>query len=247
MNEPRQPIERRKLSDHVRERLLVLIETGELKPGDPMPSERTLMESYGVGRPAVREAMQALQRMGLVDIRHGERAKVAYPSLGLMMDQISASMRHYLVNTPASLEHLKEARATFEMEMARIAARKASSGDVARVRDIVDEQERSAGDSRRFLQLDGRFHREVASVSGNPIWTSLSEALFGWLAHFHFDLVRKPGLEALTLAEHRQIIVAIEARDEKAAAAAMSDHLNRANKLYHQAHYAEQQGSRAKQ
>lgn len=55
-----EPIKRRKLSHEVRDRLLDMIQTGELKEGDKMPSEHDLMERYGVGRPAVREALQAL-------------------------------------------------------------------------------------------------------------------------------------------------------------------------------------------
>ncbi|TIW41888.1 MAG: GntR family transcriptional regulator, partial [Mesorhizobium sp.] len=71
-----EPIVRRKLSDEVFLRLKRLITSGELQPGDDMPSERELMERFEVGRPAIREAMQALSNMGLVAISHGERAKV---------------------------------------------------------------------------------------------------------------------------------------------------------------------------
>ena len=63
-----EPIIRRKLSDEVFARLKALIETGELQPGDEMPSERMLMERFQVGRPAIREAMQALANMGLIEI-----------------------------------------------------------------------------------------------------------------------------------------------------------------------------------
>ena len=83
------PIRRRKLSDDVQERVLALIRSKALRPGDVLPSERELMGSYGVGRPAVREAMQNLQRMGLVDIRHGERPRVAQPSMEAMVGNMA--------------------------------------------------------------------------------------------------------------------------------------------------------------
>lgn len=228
------PIQRRKLADDVQERLLLLIQGGDLALGDRLPSERELMASLAVGRPAIREAMQNLQRMGLVEIRHGERARVAVPSFGRMVDQMSETMRHLLTHSPASLEHLKEARATFEMEMARIAARRRKSTDIKRLRKTVARQAEARSDSAAFLEWDGKLHREIAAISGNPIFVSLSEALFGWLAHFHVDLVSSPGLEKLTLAEHDEIIAAISQGDEEGSAKAMGDHLSRANRLYQQ-------------
>ena len=60
----------------------------------------------------------------------------------------------------------------------------------------------AAGRTDRFIHLDGEFHRTIASISGNPIFISLSEALFDWLAQFHIDLVSQPGLEKLTISEH---------------------------------------------
>jgi DNA-binding FadR family transcriptional regulator len=226
------PIQRKKLADSVQERLLSMIKNGDLAPGDPLSSERELMASFAVGRPAIREALQNLQRMGLVEIRHGERARVAIPSFGHMVGQISETMHHLLTHSSASLEHLKEARATFEMEMARIAARRRKIVDVKRLRSIVVTQAGFANDQPRFLEWDGKLHKEIASISGNPIFASLSEALFGWLTHFHSQLVRSPGQENLTLAEHREIISAIAEGDAEGAAKAMGDHLSRANRLY---------------
>lgn len=229
------PIRRRKLSDDIQDRLLALIRGPDYAPGDGLPSERELMRLYEVGRPAIREAMQNLQRMGLIEIKHGERPRVAEPSIGRMVDQMGESMRHLLTHSPADLEHLKEARATFEREMARIAARKHSATDLARLERIIDDQEASDPDSARFLEFDGQFHREIATISGNPIFSSLSQALFGWLSEFHIELVRVPGMEKLTIEEHRGIVTAIGAGDPERAGKAMADHLTRANALYHRA------------
>jgi GntR family transcriptional regulator, sialic acid-inducible nan operon repressor len=233
---PQDRSHRRKLSEDVRQRLLDMIETAGVRPGDPLPSERELMERLGVGRPAIREAMQDLQRTGLIQIRHGERARVAEPSLGRMVDQLSETMKHLLGHSPATLENLKEARITFEMEMARIAARRHSLQDLDRLDQTVAAQAAALQDNALFRTLDGRFHREIAAISGNPIWMALSDALFRWLNDFHADLVSVPGLESLTLAEHRGILAAIRSRNAEGAAQAMADHLNRANELYRTPH-----------
>ena len=233
----RDPIARPKLSELVQNRLLAVIQADNLRPGDPLPSERELMQSYAVGRPSIREAMQNLRRMGLIEINHGERPRIAAPSFERMVAGMSETMRHVLVNSPATLDHLKEARATFEMTMAQIAARKRTPVDVVDLHAILAEQESARFNSNAFLQADGRFHHRIASITGNPIFANLSQALFAWLSQFHFDLVRKPGLEQLTLAEHRGILEAIERGEPDEAARLTADHLNRANKLYNQANF----------
>jgi DNA-binding FadR family transcriptional regulator len=145
---------------------------------------------------------------------------------------MSETVRHLLTHSSASLEHLKEARATFEMEMARVAARRRRPVDVTRLRSVVATQATFIDDQPRFLEWDGKFHKEIASISGNPIFVSVSEALFGWLANFHIHLVRSPGEENLTIGEHQEIIAAIAEGNADSAATAMGDHLSRANRLY---------------
>ena len=226
------PIQRRKLSDEIQDRLLDLIKNGNMEPGQTLPSERELMARYEVGRPAIREAMQNLQRMGLVSIKHGGRPRVAEPSMDLMIEQMGESMRHVLTHSTSTMDHLKEARVTFEAEMARIAAAKKTEDGLARIRRVLAKQVENIDNPARFLALDGEFHQAVAALSGNPILESLSFALFRWLAEFHTDQVRKPGLEQVTLSEHRLILSAIEEGNVCAAGDAMRDHLNRANDLY---------------
>src|SRR6476661_8304947 len=116
------PIVRRKLSDEVFDRLRQLIESGQLRAGDEMPSERELMERFGVGRPAIREAMQSLANMGLVSISHGERARVQEVTAQSIMRQVDLSAHIMLQRSSSSLEHLKAARLLFERGMVREAA-----------------------------------------------------------------------------------------------------------------------------
>lgn len=226
----------RKLSDDIRERLLRRIRQGEFAPGDPLPSERELMQAYAVGRPAIREAMQDLQRLGLLEIRHGRRARVASPSLGRVVDEIGETMRHVLASSSANLEHFKEARFIFEMEMVRIAALRRSASDVARLRALLEAQREASSDLERFVARDGQFHREIAAIGGNPIFPALMEAMFTWLAASYRGAVSVPGLEKLTLQEHAAILEGIASGNPETAAKHMADHLNRANDLYRTAH-----------
>jgi len=234
MVEALDPIPRRKLFHEITDRLAARIVAGELKPGDQLPSERQLMQQYQVGRPAIREAMQTLERMGLIAISHGERARVLSLSARSVIDQIAQTARHLISTSPEHLEHLKEARSFFEEGMVRQAAARARAEDIEALRQLVEDQRQARADTTAFLQCDMRFHRHIAGMSGNPIYPALSQAIFEWLAQYHTDLVRLPGAESLTLEEHTRIVDEIERRDPESAAAAMRDHLRRANALYRQ-------------
>ena len=106
-----------------------MILLGELAPGDPMPSERDLMVRFGVGRPAVREAMQSMHTLELITISHGERAKVSELSVDIMFRQMDVVARMLLSASPNNLEYLKEARRLFELGMVKIAALCARAAD----------------------------------------------------------------------------------------------------------------------
>lgn len=225
-------ITRRKLSDEVQERLLRLISGGQLRPGDAMPSERELMDRFGVGRPAIREAMQALANMGLVSISHGERARVQELTAQSIIRQVDASAHIMLSRSSDSLEHLKAARLFFERGMVREAATKATPEDVAALRAIITEQRALLGQAEGFIAADMRFHTRIAAISGNPIFVSVSEAMLGWLKAYHKDLLIWTGKENHTLAEHAEIIDAIADRSADAAEAALVKHLQRSSMLY---------------
>jgi DNA-binding FadR family transcriptional regulator len=227
-----QPIVRRKLADEVRDRLLAMIRSGELRPGDRLPSERDLMDRFAVGRPAVREALQSLGTAGLIEINHGERAKIAVPDTRTMFDRIGQTVLHLLQTSPTTLEHLKEARIMFEVGMVKMAAEKASEEDIGRLRAALEKQRAVQDTPAEFVKGDMAFHTAIARISGNSVCEVLSEAMLDWLFNFRRDLLRLPGSELITLAEHERLLEAITAHDVAEAEQAMLDHLRRANERY---------------
>jgi len=226
------PITRRKLSHEVLDRLLVRIRSGEFPVGSQLPSERELMQVFGVGRPSVREALQALERMGLVAIVHGEGARLLALSAESIIEQISGSAMHLLSGSSDLLEHLKEARLQFEVAMARAAATRATPDQVEKLRLLLQAHRASLNDPTRFIETDMAFHRGIARMSGNPIYMALSQAMLQWLEKFHREALRAPGAESTTLAEHVKLFKCIAANDAEGAARAVTAHLRRANKLY---------------
>ncbi len=230
---PAAPIVRRKLGQEVQERLLADIRAGAYPVGTLLPSERELMAQLGVGRPAVREGLQALERMGLISIVHGEGARVKALSADSVISQISETAVHLLAGNSELLQHLKEARLAFEVAMARAAALRATDEDIAMLRSVLDEHHASLGDTVRFVETDMAFHRAIASVSGNPVYMAVAQALLQWLQNFHEDVVRSPsGTEKVTLDEHTRLFDCIARHDADGVEQAVREHLTRAHELY---------------
>lgn len=232
-------IAKRKLSEEVFDRLKQFIVEGRQEPGSRMPSERALMARFGVGRPVIREAMQQLAAMGLVEISHGERARVLELTPQSLLKQVDQSAQIMLSLSSDSLEHLKSARIFFERGMVREAAVRATDADLDSLRRTLDEQRKAVGDAERFISADMRFHTQIAAISGNPIFTAVSEAMLGWLKVYHSELLRWAGNERYTLAEHEEIIAQLAAADPDAAEAALVKHLERSR-----AHYLSKQEHR---
>jgi DNA-binding FadR family transcriptional regulator len=233
------PIQKRKLYQDVLERLMRRIESGEIRPGDQLPPERELMEVYGVGRPAIREALQALERSGIVELSHGERARVVVPTASDLIAQIGSGARHLLQVQPDTLEHLKQARIFLEAGTARMAAERATPEDVVLLRRRIEEHRAAMPPNDGFLARDMAFHREIARISGNPIFPAIVEAIFQWASAYYQPMVRAPGVESLTLEEHSRLVDAIEAHDADAAEAALRAHLTRSNGRYHRLEQAQ--------
>ena len=227
-----EPIARRKLYREVLDRLLARIRAGEFPAGAWLPSERELMQTYGVGRPAVREALQSLERMGLVAIVHGEGAQVLPLTAESIIGQISDTALHLLEGSQDLLDSLQDARLMFESALVRHAAEHATHADIETLRVALETHRASVNDPQHFFETDMALHRAIAAVSRNPILVAAFQAMLRWLENFHQESVRVPGVERATLAEHVRIFERIAARDSEGAAKVIGRHLTRVRKRY---------------
>jgi DNA-binding FadR family transcriptional regulator len=225
------PIRRRKLYEEVVVRLEAWIHEGEFKPGDPLPSERELMVHFGVGRPAIRAALFALERMGLVVVANGERPRVSSPTTKTMLGELSGAARLILAK-PEGMRHFQHARALFEGGLAEEAARVATLEDVLALEKALKANQETIGDDARFMRSDVGFHFAIAAIPRNPIYVALHEAIVEWLEDQRSVSLRRPGTDRLAFESHREIFEAIEARDPAAAGQAMRRHLEEIAKRY---------------
>lgn len=212
------PIVKRKLSDHVLDRLKALITSGEYAPGEALPSERELMVRYGVGRPAIREAMQTLATQGLITIKHGERARVRPLSAKAAVGQLDLVAQLMLSASPNMVENLKEARRFFERGMVREAAVKADANDLEQLGRLVAEQRDALADANAFAALDRAFHGKLAAISRNAIFDAVADAMLGWLPIKADEPAER---RRALVAEHAQIVERLRARDADGAEAAL--------------------------
>ena len=226
------PIKKRKLSDEVLDRLLQLFESNELKPGDAMPSERELMDRFQVGRPAVREALQSLERMGLIMIRHGERARVLAPTEDGLFDQIDFAARQLLASSEKNVDFLREARQVMEAGIARLAVQRATSVNVKTLETHLNTMRDNLGQRKKFMQADQMFHLTLAKMTQNPILFTTMRAVFKWLSQYHTNLLEVPGLVDLVLQEHESIFKKIVEKDAEGASKLISEHILQVNELY---------------
>jgi DNA-binding FadR family transcriptional regulator len=222
-------IPRRRLYQDVLDRLLTMLNSGEFAVGSDFPPERELSERFGVGRPAVREALSTLEHLGILKVVNGKKSRLVAPTYEGLLGQIGISVGYLLNTDESALKQLVDARSIYETGIAWQAAKLATDEEVDRLRGILDEMKAVRADPLAFSTADMAFHVAMAEMTKNTITVSIMKSLLDWLMTRYRELVRAPGLEAITIAEHEAVFEAIERRDSNAAATEVLRHIVRAD------------------
>jgi len=224
-------VRRRRLYEEVASRIEAQIISGVCRAGDALPSERELMARYGVGRPAVREALLALKKMGLVSITQGGRAQVATPNSDTLVATLSGAA-HQFMSVPNGVRQFQEARCFLEVGLARHAASNATESDLDALRDALNLNREARGDLAAFERTDVEFHHAIVLIAKNPIFEALHQAMATWLTEQRHITLQAPRQHELALRAHEQIYLAIKDRDPDRAERMMRDHLHNVAKMY---------------
>lgn len=233
------PIRRPRVSDQIVERLEHSIRSGTFPIGETLPSERDLMKSYGVGRPAVREALYTLAKRGIIELRSGSRPLVIAPDASVIMEDLSSTAKFFLA-LPEGVRNFQGLREFLETALVRDAARNCTAAEIEALRRALLANKEAIGKREMFIQTDIDFHFLLAKRTDNSIMVAIHNAMTKWLYEQRTVALHSPEIEQNSYAGHEAIFKAIEARNPDAAEAAMSNHLNDVNKNYWAAH---QQGS----
>jgi len=231
---PRLSLGKRTRADDVADHLTELIDQGEFPEGSKLPSEKELAERFGVGRPAVRQALFYLQQQGLVKIASGKRAEVARPGFDFMNEQAVALVRR-IASTPEGQRQMEQVRLLFEPGVAMQAAEAATPSQIAALKEKLDANIAAAGTPANFVRTDVAFHYEITKTTGNTVFIALHDVMQEWLVDQRTNTIHMPGADELSVRDHTAIFEAIAAKDPMRAFHAMSSHLRLISALYTEA------------
>lgn len=236
-------IHSRRLYSQIADRLCELIVRGDYPPGSFLPSERELAATLEVSRSSVREALIALEVLGLVDVRVGAGVEVLrLPDEAVGGDVMARVMRMSQTEPdpelPVTLDlsaeippfALLQARRLVEPETAALAAENASPAHMDALRAAFERNLRDNREGSRTNPGDRQFHISIALASGNPAYEMLITLLLGHRYGTMFQRLQRlytpEDMPFRSEQEHWEILKAIAARDAEAARARMVDHLD---------------------
>jgi GntR family transcriptional regulator, transcriptional repressor for pyruvate dehydrogenase complex len=218
----RQPIERRNTYELVAESLLALISERHLKPGDTLPTERELMQHYGVGRSSVREALRMLESRGLISAGGSGAFAVAD-----FRNPLNDSLSLLLAVEEGSLRELFEVRRIVEGEAVALATERGEEVHLDRMRAATELMREGLGNRDEYIEADVAFHLTIAEATQNRMILHLMHAIRDQLERALGSIYKIPGSPERSIEDHGLIIEAMEAGKPDEARERMREHLAR--------------------
>jgi len=224
-------IERRPIVAEITRRLLDYLLSGELRPGDKLPTERKLAELLGVGRSSIREALKALTVLGLLEVRQGDGTYLKKAQSDLLPQVIEWG----LLLGEKRTRDLMEARQKIEIAVAELAALRCDDGGAAALKEHLERMRRAAeaGDTNAFIEADLAFHRQLADIAQNTVLRDILSSIKALLQTWIRSVIESAGNADFSYREHLAVYEAVAARDGAGAAAAMERHMNSAATRLH--------------
>lgn len=219
-----EPVRPLALKERVIGQLTRLIEEGVLEAGDRLPSERELSEDLQVSRGTIREAVQFLQALGLVEIRHGSGTFVRTGADGTALGE---EWREWTIRHAARVHDLLEVRKGLESFAAELAATRAVEADMVPMEDALALMEEAIelADVPALVQTDLAFHHALCAAAGNAALREFADALGEQLLRERGAIWNLRGRPARSLVEHRAICDAVRDGAPARARQAVIDHL----------------------
>lgn len=215
------PLEKHRLSDLIVDRITDLISAGEYQVGMRLPSERELARSFAVSRPLVREALRIVESLGLIAVR---------PGIGAIVTRngpATANVAGYFCKHPIEVLAMLEVREALLIRMAALAAERMTDAELRALNQIYRKQVEICDDEdiEHIARLDQGFHDCIYRAARSPILYETEQYTRSALDNQRTNVLTLGVRRAQSLAEHAQIVAALEARDPGLAAARAKTHM----------------------
>jgi hypothetical protein len=216
-------IRKKSVADEIAEILQRKIMEKNLKEGDRLPSHEELAQELGVSKASLREGLQKLSTMGVIDLKQGLGTIVATPQISNYLKILSSR----LITKGSTLSDLFEARKCVESYTVVHATSKADASDLRELEELLSSMEKSVvrGDTETFLRKDIEFHNRIANAAKNEVLSEILSIL-NELLLFHENLTqRAPGGIERALDYHKKIFKAMLAKSAPQARSVMEEHI----------------------
>ena len=211
-----------RLSEEIAGQIERLILNHELQIGAALPPERQLSAQLGVSRNILREAVRMLVQKGLLEVRPGSGTYVARPGAEFLQDFIDIFVR----TSEFGLFDLVEARQALEVQIAELAAQRATEDDCLSIDHHLKELESAAGDPERYIEADISFHAALGKAARNEVLQQLLKSIRGAMReNIRIVVTRRPVAVTEAISAHRRIALAVRGHSGGEARLAMQDHL----------------------
>ncbi len=222
-------IKRKSVVYEIVDRLIALIQSGAFKPGERLPSERKLCETFQVSRSSLRTALQQLEYNGIIETRLGSGTYVCQDAAGLIgqnQDKLSDIVFSAGNDADGFIPRM-ECRIIIEPVAARLAAIYATQADLDELESIIRRMEAYTGSAQKnsFYVEDQNFHDCIARASGNNMIRSIVNNYCVSIYYHLKSFGRIPKLAETSLEQHKKIADALKQHDPEAAEAAMLEHI----------------------
>ncbi len=228
------PIKPKRYSDQVFDQLRDLIYKGHFKPGEQLMPERELAQALGVSRPTLREALNKLVNLGLVEHRQGQGTFVGSPSDSVVKNPLAAAINGHDI----SLVELLEVRLGLECNAAGLAARRATPEDILGLEESVGKMMEEVSQGGLGSDADISFHMGIAFATKNmvqvQIMRSLYDLLFYGIKQNLRRLYSEPSTLDIIMEQHSAVLQSIRGHDSDAAFEAMRRHITYVMDFFHE-------------
>jgi GntR family transcriptional repressor for pyruvate dehydrogenase complex len=216
---------RPRIHEAVADQIRQAIFSGLLTPGHKLLPEREMAERFQTSRLALREALRALEKEGMIVIKRGSGGGAFVADFDNALRALLDSLNTVVKLGQAKSAHLTEVRAILEPEITRLATIRATPANIKAIEEVVLAQEKELQSGELSRKLDMEFHRRVAEAANNPVLNIVVNAVNESIRDAIFRSKRSLEMRTRVVRYHRNILGALQSGDAAGAKAVMTEHV----------------------